>query len=125
MILVGVALAVAAVVAGEIDLVLVIIFPVLIGEGVLGLASMTLIFLGFLLLFLSFFFMPSLPRSEAEQAQGTEWRTDERGKGRSVKGGGVILIGPVPLIFGSDWRMAIVAIVLAIVLIALVLALSL
>ncbi len=123
-ILVGVALAVAGVVSGEIDLVLVIIFPVLIAEGVLGLLSMTLIFLGFLLLFISFFFAPSLHRNEGKQVQETEWRTGEGGK-TSVKGGGVILIGPLPLIFGSDWKMAIVAIALAIVLVALVLALSL
>ena len=34
-----------------------------------------------------------------------------------VKGGGVIMIGPIPIIFGSDARWASVAIVLAIVLI--------
>ena len=36
-----------------------------------------------------------------------------------VKGGGVILVGPVPIVFGSDAKWATVAIVLAIVLVAL------
>jgi uncharacterized protein (TIGR00304 family) len=36
-----------------------------------------------------------------------------------VKGGGVILIGPIPIVFGSDAKWASIAIVLAIVLIVL------
>jgi len=42
-----------------------------------------------------------------------------RGKGE-VKGGGVVLLGPIPIIFGSDAKWASIAIVLAIVLILLV-----
>jgi uncharacterized protein (TIGR00304 family) len=34
-----------------------------------------------------------------------------------VRGGGVVMIGPIPIIFGSDARWASVAIVLAVVLI--------
>jgi uncharacterized protein (TIGR00304 family) len=36
-----------------------------------------------------------------------------------VKGGGVILIGPIPVVFGSDARWAVIAILLAIVLVVL------
>jgi uncharacterized protein (TIGR00304 family) len=36
-----------------------------------------------------------------------------------VKGGGVIMIGPIPIIFGTDPKWAVVAMVLAIVLIVL------
>ena len=46
-------------------------------------------------------------------------------QGTEVRGGGVILVGPVPIIFGSDMKWASVAIVLAIVLIALTLVLYL
>jgi len=42
-----------------------------------------------------------------------------RSEGRSVRGGGVVMIGPIPIIFGSDAKWASVAIALAIVLIAL------
>ena len=38
-----------------------------------------------------------------------------------VKGGGVILVGPIPIIFGSDTKWASVAIILAIVLMVIVL----
>ncbi len=41
------------------------------------------------------------------------------GKDVEVRGGGVITIGPIPIIFGTDPKWAVIAIVLAIVLIAL------
>jgi len=45
--------------------------------------------------------------------------------GSEVKGGGVVMIGPIPIIFGSDMKWASVAIALAIVLIVLTVVLSL
>jgi len=41
--------------------------------------------------------------------------SSKRGE-QEVRGGGVIMIGPIPVIFGSDMRWASVAIVLAILL---------
>lgn len=40
----------------------------------------------------------------------------------TVKGGGVIMIGPIPLAFGSDTRYLVIALVLTIVLMLLALA---
>ncbi len=49
-------------------------------------------------------------------------RGSEGGAKRSqVKGGGVIMIGPIPIIFGSDAKWTTVAILLAIVLMVIVL----
>ncbi|HUK75205.1 MAG TPA: DUF131 domain-containing protein [Nitrososphaerales archaeon] len=48
------------------------------------------------------------------QADESEGRT-------RVRGGGVIMVGPIPIVFGSDAKWASVAIVLAIILIVLVL----
>lgn len=39
----------------------------------------------------------------------------------SIRGGGVVLIGPIPIIFGSDAKWATVAIVLAIILVLITL----
>ena len=39
------------------------------------------------------------------------------GAGAEVRGGGVLMIGPIPIVFGSDAKWASVAILLAIVLI--------
>jgi len=49
-------------------------------------------------------------------------RSSEEGDRRTeVRGGGVIMIGSIPIIFGSDAKWASIAIVLAIVLIVVVL----
>lgn len=47
-----------------------------------------------------------------------EDRTDHSSRS-NVKGGGVIMIGPIPIIFGSDRKSAEIAIILAIVLMLL------
>ena len=44
---------------------------------------------------------------------------DRRRSGAEVRGGGVVMIGPIPIIFGSDAKWASVAIVLAILLVLL------
>ncbi|HLQ20816.1 MAG TPA: DUF131 domain-containing protein [Nitrososphaerales archaeon] len=45
--------------------------------------------------------------------------------GERVRGGGVVMIGPIPLVFGSDMKWASVAIVLALVLILVTLVVNL
>jgi uncharacterized protein (TIGR00304 family) len=45
-------------------------------------------------------------------------------KGASVRGGGVVMVGPVPIIFGSDMKWASIAIVLAIILVLVTLILN-
>ena len=44
-------------------------------------------------------------------------RQGGKGERSTVRGGGVVMIGPIPIIFGSDPKWASIAIVLAIVLI--------
>lgn len=48
-----------------------------------------------------------------------------RRKGVEVKGGGVVMVGPIPIIFGTDAKWASVAIALAIILILLSLVINL
>ncbi len=48
-----------------------------------------------------------------------------RKEGAEVRGGGVVMVGPIPIIFGSDARWASVAIVLAILLLVLTFVLNL
>ena len=50
--------------------------------------------------------------------------SEARKEGAQVKGGGVIMVGPIPFIFGSDMKWASVAIVLAIILVLLTLVLN-
>ena len=71
----------------------------------LVLLGMAIILVGFLVVFL---------------ATVMSGRSEEEGQAR-VKGGGIIMIGPIPIVFGSDAKWASVAMVLAIVLIVVVL----
>jgi len=75
----------------------------------LGNVGVTLIFLGFVI---SFIAMLLLVFSGVKS-----------GKGR-VKGGGAIIIGPVPIIFGTDKESMKTILVLSIILIALLLVLT-
>lgn len=45
---------------------------------------------------------------------------EEPQKYTEIKGGGVIMIGPIPIIFGSDYKYAVFAVILAITLMVLI-----
>ncbi|MDG6914385.1 MAG: DUF131 domain-containing protein [Nitrososphaerota archaeon] len=69
--------------------------------------GMTMVLLGFTVVFVAV----------AASARGP--RGDD--KGTEVRGGGVVMVGPVPIVFGSDAKWASIAVLLAIALIVLVL----
>jgi len=66
-----------------------------------------IILVGFLVVFLA-------TATSGEPSQEGERRAE-------VRGGGVIMVGPIPIVFGSDAKWASIAMVLAIVLIVVVL----
>ncbi len=77
-----------------------------------------LIALGIVLIILGFFLvaigmMRSVRESASLEERGQETREVK------VKGGGVILIGPVPVVFGTDKRYALLLMILAIMLMLL------
>ncbi len=79
-----------------------------------------LITAGIILLMLGFFLIIiSMMRKESEKLESKMYPEDHEYKERRVKGGGVILIGPIPIVFGSDKRSALIAMILAIVLMLL------
>lgn len=70
-----------------------------------------LIFSGIILILVGIFFiLIGTIRSVQENERTPSQRTQEKG----VKGVGVILIGPIPIIFGSNGRYAIIVMILAI-----------
>ncbi len=69
--------------------------------------GVVVIVLGFLIIF-----MTSLVSARAR-------RRDREEGGTEMKGGGVVMIGPVPIIFGTDPKWTSIAIVLAIILVVL------
>jgi len=73
------------------------------------------IILGFLSL--SIGMMSPLLRNKSMEEKAIPSTGEEAGE--KVKGGSVILIGPIPIVFGTDRRYAIIAIILTIVLMLL------
>ena len=85
----------------------------------------TVIIAGILVIFLATIFA-SRPKEDGEERkqEENEEKEEEEDRGARVKGGGVIMIGPIPIIFGTDVKWTVMAIALAIVLIVLSLFLS-
>jgi uncharacterized protein (TIGR00304 family) len=74
-------------------------------------AGSILIILGFLLV--------AYGMMGKESEEPDEERPEGAGKEKKVKGGGVIFIGPVPVVFGTDKKSALLMMILAIVLMLL------
>ncbi len=77
-----------------------------------------LIAAGILLIILGFFLVAIGMMRYVRESAGLEDRGQET-RDVKIKGGGVILIGPVPVVFGTDKRYALLLVILAIVLMLL------
>lgn len=118
----GVACMAAAVMTGEAEVSMVLIFPIFSGSSGLFVLGVMLILLSFVAGFVMLTSSQiALSRAALPQELGQESMDPPEIK---KKFGGVVLIGPVPIAFGSDmkWALAmlVIGIVLAIVALALV-----
>jgi len=106
----GMACIAAAVATGEADVDLVVIFPVFSGSSGLFLLGTVLIILSFLIGF------AILAMSQAELATNMALPSTSQKLTveRKMQYGGVVLIGPLPIAFGSDRRIAVIMLVLGI-----------
>ncbi len=121
----GVALLAYGAAVGQVQGYLVLIFPVLTGSGPLPLAGIALLVLGIVLGFLSFarspLEVPGGPQPAARSASSPS-SPPTPAPGPSKPFGGVVFLGPIPIVFGSDARMSKYMLVLAAVVTALLLA---
>ena len=109
----GIACIAAAVATGEAEVDLVVIFPVFSGSSGLFLVGIALVILSFLIGF------AMLAMSQAELAANLSAHAVP-GKPtveRKTNYGGVVLIGPVPIAFGSDRRIAVAMLVIGVVMV--------
>jgi uncharacterized protein (TIGR00304 family) len=95
---------------------LIMIGPIPIAFGTSPELTIIAMLLGILLMIL-FFVIEK--RNEQREEKGVPPQDITEGPGTKVKGGGLIFIGPIPIVFGSDKRFVIIAIILAIVLMLL------
>jgi len=108
----GILLLFLAFITGEGKGGIFIIFPFFYGSGIFSMAGILLIFFSFL----SFFFS-LLPEEEYKDFYMTE--KEER---KEAKAGGIIFIGPIPIVFSSEEEsgrvLAIIAILIAMLIFA-------
>lgn len=98
-----------AVARGDARLYLLFVVPVIVGTGPLAFLGILLIFLGFAL---TFFFWPFTFAPSSHPAIEPPRTINEAQKeaplsetSRSRRWGGVVFLGPIPLVFGSDPQM--------------------
>jgi uncharacterized protein (TIGR00304 family) len=118
---VGLCLIAAAIISGDAEVALFLIFPVVSGSGWAFLLGALLIVASFLLWFLTLgigWHEAGIgpPPTEGKPHFGT-------GEEHTASYGGVILIGPIPIAFGSDKKIALLMLMAGIVLAVFVLAL--
>lgn len=107
----------AGVVFGELHVGLLLFIPVIYGSSVPAGIAALLIFVAFIL------FAVSFGRSIEEGAETESLSPEERGEHATERRksiGGVIFIGPVPIIFGSDRKIAWYMMVIAVVILVLI-----
>jgi len=99
--------------SGDVKTGFFIIFPFLSGSGIYA-------FLGFVLIIIAIFlFMFGFSNySEIDEFQTDKFQ-DRTNKKSSLKGGGFVLIGPIPIVFASNYKIAIVLMIIAIILVLL------
>jgi uncharacterized protein (TIGR00304 family) len=108
LLLAGVIATLLGVQTGDIQIGLAFFFiPYLLSSSWVGGLAILLIFAGIVVLILDAF---TAINGQAYQAEGGEKRSADRSK---TKMGGVVLIGPIPLVFGSSNRAAMLALIAA------------
>ena len=115
MILAGVALLIYGVAIGEMQVALVLIVPVVFGSSILGILAIGLIIAG-VLIAIANSFLSSERESSPDRLPNEGGLT---GTAQRKEFGGVVLIGPIPIVFGSSKRMALLAAAIAVIILVL------
>jgi uncharacterized protein (TIGR00304 family) len=110
----GVACIAASVLAGDAEVSLLLIFPVFSGSSGLFVLGTVLIVFSFVVGFI-FLMMGQVELASPGLARLGEYPGQDPGRG-DTKYGGVVLVGPLPIAFGSDRKIALAMLVLGIVL---------
>ena len=94
---------------GDVESGFFVIFPFLLGSGIYAFLGFIFIFLAILLFMFGF----------SEYTDADEFQTDnyetKLHKKTPFKGGGIVLIGPIPIVFGSSVKIVIALMIIAII----------
>jgi uncharacterized protein (TIGR00304 family) len=98
--------------SGEIETGIVVVFPFIVGSGIYAMLGFIFVVLAILLFIFGFTQITS--KAYDFRVEDDDLNTKKKS---SIKGGGVILIGPIPIVFGSNWKIAVILMIVAILLI--------
>ncbi len=102
---------------GFVKFYLVVIVPVLTSDNALGLLPLLAVFAGVVLTTVG----PAFGKDHADMPNGGKSaNVDETPDKGRTKIGGVVLIGPIPILFGSDRSMTLIAAAISIMILAIV-----
>ena len=97
--------------SGDVETGFIIIFPFISGSGIYAFLGFILIVIAIILFMFSF---ASYDKIDELQNDNYEFKPKKK---TSIKGGGVILIGPIPIVFGSNWKIAAILMIIALIII--------
>lgn len=117
----GVAVIAYALARGEATLSLLVIFPVLTATGPWAALGIALVIAAFVLSFLTWPWQVEMPSAPAPAAPPSSPMTPPAPQRRW---GGVVFLGPIPIVFGSDARVTRMMLILGLVLFLALLALT-
>lgn len=100
---------------GDIQGGIFFIFPFVIGSSIFLLIGILLIFLAVI------FYIFGFARFDLQDGEHSVPRDEIFEKKSRIKGGGVILIGPIPIVFGSSWKVSLFMMILGIIIIIVLL----
>ncbi|MBS3816105.1 MAG: DUF131 domain-containing protein [Candidatus Thermoplasmatota archaeon] len=98
----GILFVLLGVIEGDATITLLFFIPVISGSGIYLLIGVLLIFLSFIL----FFVLSTVGYSSERSGKVEERRPAEKTSKKESKYGGVIFIGPIPIVFGKDKSIA-------------------
>jgi len=115
----GITFVVISAFRGEISVGFILFFPFIYGEGFYAAIGVILIFISILLFVIGLFNFEKYNVFHIEEKPvGDE-------KNRQVEGGGILLIGPIPIVIGSNWKIVLILISLAVAIVIITFLLSL
>jgi len=118
----GLGILALALTRGEATVYLIVIVPVVTGSGPLALLGILLIFVGFFALAL--FWPWSIGTAQRQDGPGPSY-AEPGAQAPARRWGGVVFLGPLPIVFGSDSRMTRLMLLVGVVLFFALLALTL
>lgn len=101
---------------GESQFGLFLIFPFVIGSGLIAIAGIALLFFAMLILFASF------AKQMSQSERPINALSEELHESTHRKYGGVVMIGPLPIAFGSDSRIAVTMMIVGIIIFLVIIA---